>query len=65
MIVSQCLDYYFISVLSVYGGQRFLIFNFYVSIGMMLKGMVESSLLFEDGTLTLNTDKVMPLCFYK
>ena len=50
-------------VLSVWGEQNIIFFNinFYVSIGMLLKGMVESSLLFEDEPLTPNIDKVMPV----
>ena len=37
----------------------FSIFNFNVSIGMSLKGMVERSLLFKDEPLTHKIDKVM------
>ena len=50
-------------ILSVRGEQIYIfsIFNFNVSIGMLLKGMVESSLLFEDEPLTPNIDKVMPV----
>ena len=37
----------------------FYIFNFYVSIGVLLKGMVESSLLSEDERLTTKFDQVV------
>ena len=39
----------------------FSFFNFKVSIGMSLKGMIEKPLLFEDEPLTPNIDKVMPV----
>ena len=50
-------------ILSVWGQLIifFSIFNFNVSIGMSLKGMIEKSLLFEDEPLTPNIDKVMPV----
>ena len=50
------------SLLSVWGQEIFfLIFSFFASIGVLLNGMVESSLLSEDGLLTLDIDGVMPI----
>ena len=40
---------------------RYCIFVFYVLIGVLLKGMVESSLLSKDGLLTPDIDGVMSL----
>ena len=48
------------TILSVWANNiNFLPFHFYVSIGMLLKGTVESSLLSKDELLTQNIDKNM------
>ena len=51
------------SLLSVWGEKIifFCIFIFYVLIGVLLKGMVESSLLSEDELLIPDIDEVMAL----
>ena len=49
-----------IQLLSVWGKEIFFcIFVFYVSIGVLLKGMIKSCLLSKDEALTPNIDKVM------
>ena len=50
-------------LLSVWAVQNwtFLGFGFYVSIGMLLKGVTECSLLSKDMPLNTNIDKVMPV----
>ena len=43
----------------------FFYFQCYVSIGMLLKGLVESSLLFEGEPITPNIDKAMPVWIFR
>ena len=50
-----------LSAYCLFGMDFFWFFVFYVWIGMFLKGMVESSLLFKDECLTPNIDEVMPV----
>ena len=44
---------------------QYTVLDFYVSIGMLLKHMVGSSLLFKDEPLTLNTDEVVPVLTFR
>ena len=60
VIHSDFVSQKLLQVLSVCPGLiTFLYFHFYVLIGVLLKGMVESCLLFNDELLTPNIDEVM------
>ena len=55
MLRWDCVFY----VLSVWGQDLFCVFNFYATSGVILKSMIESSLLSKDEPLTSNIDEVM------